>query len=171
MRRSAVFIISVLMFAACDGSVNSAPTGSDLATAPLGGEYYGEATLQKNTCDNPDPMSDAFKPFPLTLNFYPENEEQTSLTVISGSIKMQGIMPVRDATSTVPRFTINYKTTQDIGYVYLLALSGTVEAGEMNLVLYEGAYGGTKDNPGDLLCEASYKLHLEKILNFPYVSP
>lgn len=172
MKTIGALLIAVALSLACEGNVQPTmpPAGDDLATAPLGGEYYGEATLLKNTCENPDPASGAFDPFPLTVIFFPENKDQTSLTFSAGTVALTHIMPVWNS---VDHYLIDYQTVQKGYYTLLMKLTGTAQSGEMNLELYEGAYEGVSDdnNLGDLSCEAAFKLHLKKTVNYPYVDP
>lgn len=157
-----------LMLASC-GPTGS-PAGSspgDLATSPPGGLYYGQGKLEMDTCDNPAEDSGAFDPFVLNIELHPENEDQSKLRMVAGEVIIEHIAPQKE---NAHYYIINHEVVSDQGYVYTFKLNGAINLGEMNLNFYEALHVGTVEEPGEIYCDASYQLHLVKIVNYPYVS-
>lgn len=168
----ALLVASSVMISACDSTWHGGtPAGSspgDLATAPLGGMYYGQAKLKADSCNEPEPGSSDFDPFALNVELHPENSEQTKLLMVAGQVKIEHLAPTKESDY---HFNINQEVLLEAGYIYTFKLNGTINLGEMNLDFYESLHlGETVEDPGDVFCDASYKLHMIKVVNYPYVS-
>ena len=173
-----LIISAFIILTACNGSEGeqTPPADPDLASAPLGGEYLGAAHLDRDSCNGYDKENEAdkeyFEPFYIEVKFYPQNEEHSKLTFEIGQIILKDVVAVAKFEGGRVYYEINHETWEEY-YFSLLAMNlyGTVEAGKMNLELLQGLYDGTKDDHGEKSCEVLYKLHAQKVLNYPYVKP
>ncbi len=177
MKGCLAMITLAMTMTACYGTGNSMPpAGDDLATAPLGGEYVGEATLERDSCDGLDPNRDSdkdyFTPIPVLMRFFPQNEDQSIQTFVVSTVVMKDVKPVRHVVGVETQYQLNHEmTTADGITVYFTTLQGSIASGELSLTMAEGAYEGTTEVRGDLLCDLAYKLHAQKVKNYPYVAP
>lgn len=178
MRQLRALIICSVISLACNNGTNDEmpPPDPDLATAPLGGEYVGMGWLDRDTCNGYDKETEAdqeyFEPFFIEVKLYPQNADHSNLTFSVGEIYLNDVAPTPKLENSRLFYEFNHEAWENSFFsVIAINLTGVIEAGEMNVDLLQGVYLGTKESPGEKSCEVNYKLHTQKILNYPYVKP
>ena len=176
MKKLAALIVCSMISFACGPYVDPQPVGPDLATAPIGGEYIGVGQLDYDSCNGYDKNNELdkeyFEPFFIDVKMHSKNEEHSEVTFGVGQVQLENVKPLHQVTDGVERYVFDYEFVEEGGlHLSVLSLDGTLAAGEMHLAFAQNLYEGTKDDRGDVYCDALYRLHAKKVVNYPYVRP